>query len=121
MLAPVEARSVNVPLGPLVERWTSNPVSLVELSCHDTSIRLSDAATALAIDGGFTVGPPAPVAPASKAGATGCLRSQLSSRKSSPSEPAREYWGRASIVLSPKEGLVYGSRTPASSGIGAPD
>jgi hypothetical protein len=57
MLARVVVSRVNAPLGSVVERWTSNPVAFVELSRHETSIRLLDAATALVFDGAGTVGP----------------------------------------------------------------
>ena len=43
------------PLAPAVERCTSNPVSLDELSCQLTSIRVSDTATALVPDGASTI------------------------------------------------------------------
>jgi len=55
-LATVATSLLKVPSNPLGDRQTSNPVSLVELSCQDTAIRLSDVATALVLDGAFTAG-----------------------------------------------------------------
>jgi hypothetical protein len=69
------ARKVNVPLGPVVERWTSNPDSFVELSCHERSIRFTDTAMAAGFDGAFTVDPGA-AARTSRVGSSGCIRSQ---------------------------------------------
>src|SRR2546427_3357944 len=76
MPAAVEASSVKAPLGPAVERCTSNPLSLDELSRQLTSIRVSDTATAFAFDGAFTAGPVAPAASVRKTGSTGWLRAQ---------------------------------------------
>src|SRR2546422_6282107 len=71
--ARVEASSAKVPLGPVVERCSSKPVSLDELSRQLTSIRLLDAATALVFDGAFTVAPVVPTDSAWTAGSTGWL------------------------------------------------
>ena len=99
MLAPVEGRSANVPLGPVVERCTSNPVSLLELSCHETSIWLGDTALEPVLDGAFTVGPPALVAETSSEGAVSWLRSHAMTESSSIGH-ARDTWRRASIAAS---------------------
>ena len=74
--AAVVASSVNAPLGPVVERCTSKPLSLDELSCHETSIWLQETASAFVLDGGFTVGPPAVAASSSIPGASGLSASQ---------------------------------------------
>src|SRR5437660_1018622 len=66
---------MNAPLGPVVERCTSNPVSLVELSRHETSIRLLDTGAALVLDAAFTEGPDPAVDAA--AGRTGLSRDKL--------------------------------------------
>src|SRR5436309_3084012 len=71
-LAPVVVSRMNAPLGPVVERCTSNPVSLVELSRHETSIRLLDTGAALVLDAAFTEGPDPAVDAASTEGAKGC-------------------------------------------------
>src|SRR5437899_12104854 len=52
--AAVVSSSMNVPVDPSMERCTSKPVSLAELSCQETSIRLSDAATTWVLDGAFS-------------------------------------------------------------------
>src|SRR2546427_626569 len=96
MPAAVEASSVNAPLGPSVERCTSNPLSLDELSRQLTSIRVSDTATAFAFDGAFTAGPVAPAASVRKTGSTGWLRSQPTTH-SSKSELPTQTRGTASI------------------------
>ena len=65
------ARNEKAPLGPVVERCTSKPLSLDELSCHERSIRLINAAMTVRLDGAFTVTPGALDAGTSKVGATG--------------------------------------------------
>src|SRR6266498_1794030 len=93
---------MNVPPRPLGERQTSNAVSFFELSCHVTSIRLTDAAMALVFEGPITVGPLALLAPASKEGATSWLPSQAMSESSSIGY-ARDTCRRASMAASLEE------------------
>src|SRR5256712_10573933 len=50
--------SAKLPLAPVVERCTSKPLSLLELSCQETSIRLFDTTTALGLDGAAGGEPP---------------------------------------------------------------
>src|SRR2546427_12188502 len=52
--APILAIRVKGPLGPAVERYTSNPSSLSELSCHERLMWLFDVAMALVPEGGLT-------------------------------------------------------------------
>src|SRR5207253_9018329 len=88
--------SAKLPLAPVVERCSSKPVSLLELSCQETSIRLSDTATALVLDGAAGAEPDPAVDAASSEGAVGCLWSQpLKMNASNTAEYANQI-GRAS-------------------------
>ena len=53
---PVEATTAKVSPGPPSARWTSKPVSFVELSCQTTSIRLSDNGVAETFEGAAGAG-----------------------------------------------------------------
>jgi hypothetical protein len=61
---------------------------LVELSCHETSIRLSDTATAAVLEGAFTFGTDAAVEGAGMGGSTNSLPSQPMT-KSARRDPLR--------------------------------
>jgi hypothetical protein len=51
LFAAIAGRRLYVPFSPELERWTSNDVSLLELSCHWILIWVVVNATALALDG----------------------------------------------------------------------
>ena len=100
------ARNEKAPLGPVVERCTSKPLSFDELSCHERSIRLINTAMAVRFDGAFTVDAGAPGRP-SKMGSSGCLRSQ---ETESDRIAIRMNTGRTTMEPS-REGLLASSNT----------
>ena len=70
---------VNVPVGPVVERHTSQPSSFVELSCQASQIWWYEAAEAVRLVGA----PPATPLETSKDGARGSSESQPATNRRS--------------------------------------
>src|SRR5439155_4223761 len=94
-LAAIVAMVVKVPFAPVVERSTSNPVSLGELSCQARLIAPGEA-VAERLDGPFWLAAELVSDAASASGASGRSGSQPG-RVSSRTEAATEKWRRLSM------------------------